>query len=126
MKKDFYREEFAAWLARVSRRSPPRGVVAYYVGLFETPEGCTAYLVGSREFDPEDDGWACDDFYAPREKYLPLPEKVDNIRDARRVRRRVARAVEEFLAAPENRDSFLARAEPLAVGFDDGDLLRVK
>jgi hypothetical protein len=126
MGEDFDRE-FAGWLRRAGESSPPPpGIVAYYVGLFESPDGSTAYLTGSREFDPEDDGWACVEDYAPREKYFALPWKVGGPGGARRVQSRVARAVKAFLASPENRDSFLAGATAVAVGFDDGDLVRVK
>ena len=126
MTKD-YADELAAWLARAFESSPPpRGIVAYYVGLFESPDGCTAYLTGSREFDPEDDEWACNDDYAPDEKYFALPERINGPRDCRRVERRVVRAVETFLAAPENAGSFLNRASAVAVGFDGDDLVRVR
>ena len=122
-----YTGELVAWLARALESSPPPpGIVAYYVGLFESPDGCTAYLIGSRVFDPDDDEWACNDDYAPAEKYFPLPEKITGPRDYRRVERRVVRAVKTFLAAPENGGSSLVSAEAVAVGFDDGDLTRVK
>lgn len=126
MEEDF-EKEFAGWLGRAIEASPPpSGIVAYYVGLFESPGGSVAHLTGSRGFDPEDDGWACDEDYAPSEKYFALPWKISGPRDSRRVQSRVVRAVKAFLASPENRDTFLSAAAAVAVGFDDGDLVRVK
>jgi hypothetical protein len=48
----------SAWLGRVAAVSnPPASVVAYNVGLLETPKGFSAYLVGADRFDAGSGDW---------------------------------------------------------------------
>ena len=48
------------WLSNVSGSERPRTqIVAFNVGLFESPDGFVAYLIGSSAYDPVDDDWAC-------------------------------------------------------------------
>lgn len=76
MSQDVY-EEFLKWLRRVNQSSPPPDdVVAYNFGIFESEGGYILYLVGSREYDPDDDDWACHEDYVPVEKYFEPPQKL--------------------------------------------------
>ena len=117
---------FAAWLRRVAESSPPPGgMVAYNFGLFESTEGYMAYLTGSREYDPEDDGWACREDYVPDEKYFDLSEAFDTGANWREVLPNVVGMVKRFVESPEVAGTFLSGASAVTVGFDDGDLERV-
>jgi hypothetical protein len=114
------------WLRRVSTaEKPPQSVVAYNIGILETEEGYSAYLEGADLYDPDDDDWACDGTFTPKERYVALP-----IGGAKAtwelVLERVAAAVRTYLASTEGRGSFLATATAVTVGFDGGDLRRVK
>jgi hypothetical protein len=61
------------WIDGITKaENPDKTIVAYYFGLFETHDGYTIYLVGSKEYDSEDDDWACNNDFSPSEKYLPL------------------------------------------------------
>ena len=37
----------------------PENVKAIYIGLFEGKENYTIHFLGSAEYDPDDDDWAC-------------------------------------------------------------------
>jgi hypothetical protein len=66
--------DVTAWLRRVTvAESPPPTVLAYNIGLFETEDGYSAYLVGAEQFDPTRGDWACDEAFTPNERYLALP-----------------------------------------------------
>lgn len=118
--------DFVAWLSRVRRSSPPPdGIAAYNFGLFESVDSYMAYLIGSRDYDPDDEDWACAEDYAPDEKYFPLPEDLTAGKDWRSVQREVARLVRQYLKSPEASGSFLAAATAVTVGFDDGNLERI-
>ena len=119
-------EGFADWLRRISQSSPPPDdIAAHYFGLFESDGGYTAYLSGSREYDPGDDDWACREDYVPAEKYFVLREGFTAGTDWREVQRAVVGLVRRFIESPGSSGSFLAGASAVAVGFDDGDLERV-
>ena len=118
-------EVISAWLSRIcSTETPPPSVVAYNVGLFETTEGFSAYLMGAESYDKKNPDWACDEVFTPRERYCPLPAK--EFRGWEQVHEAVVAAVRAFLASEAGSSSFLARCEAVTVGFDGGDLERVK
>lgn len=116
------------WLVSVNQSDlPPKNIVAFNFGLFENPKGCyTTYLIGSRNFDPENDDWACNDDYTPIEKYLELSEHRSAEKDWQEVLRDMVDLLRRYTQSPEFPESFLANATAITVGFDDGDLERVK
>jgi hypothetical protein len=121
---DFERN-FSAWLARVCREErPPSSVVAYNLGLCETPDGYSAYLIGADRYDAEDSDWACSESFTPSERYFPIP--AAEFGSWEQVQKEVVAAVRAFVQSPEGQRSFLAAAEAVTVGFDDGDLERVR
>jgi hypothetical protein len=115
------------WLARVvTSESPASGVIAYNVGLFETESGYSAYLLGAAEYDEDDSDWACEEAFTPQEKYSELPSSKFKLGSWEKVQEMMVAAVRKALDAPELQKSFLGRSKAVTVGFDDGDLERVK
>lgn len=125
MAKATTRDVISAWLARVcAAKQPSDSVVAYNVGLFETPKGFTAYLVGADRFDPANGDWACRASFTPKERNRPLPG--GEFTGWEQALAAVVEAVRTFLDSEPGRASFLARAVAVTVGFDDGELVRVR
>lgn len=117
--------EFSSWLGRISQtETPPSSVIAYNIGLVETNDGFSAYLIGADEFDPEDSDWACEESFTPEERYFPIPQGVSS-NDWSEVHRQVADALRKFLSSANGKKSFLAKAKAVTVGFDDGELERI-
>lgn len=115
----------SSWLGRVcSAAGPPASVVAFNIGLFQTKKGFSAYFVGADQYDERNPDWACRESFTPAERYLPLPRGEH--KDWQQVHASVVEAVRAFLDSPAGRDSFLAKAVAVTVGFDDGELERVK
>lgn len=107
------------WLGRLAETErPPADIVAYHFGLFEGDGSCSVYLVGSREFSDDDDDWIANDDWLAKTKALEIPPG-----DPEKIAEEVADAIGDFL---ESGDSFLHKARAVTVGFDDGDLLRVR
>ncbi len=113
------------WLERiVATEMPAPDVVAFNIGLLETDKGFTAYLVGSKSYDPNNDDWACNEDFTPTERYCALPSmRSEDTWET--VQHRVAEEMRAFLSKANVRTSFLGKAEAVTVGFDDGELLRV-
>jgi hypothetical protein len=121
-----FETRFCAWLERISKKEkPPKSVVAYNIGLFESTNGYSAYLVGADEYSEEDSDWACDETFTPKERYFLLPDETKG-QAWQVVLDRVARAAKDFLKTPAGKSSLFAKAKAVTVGFDDGDLTRVK
>jgi hypothetical protein len=115
----------SSWLERVSaKEEPPKSVVAFNVGLLETEDGYSAYLVGADRFDEDDSDWACEESFTPKERYLAIPRGTFKKWEA--VQAAVVDATRKFLTSAVGKKSFLAKAKAVTVGFDDGDLERVK
>jgi hypothetical protein len=87
----------AAWLCRLSSAETPRpSVVAFNIGLFETEDGFSAYLAGAKRYDPNDGSWASDEAFTPRERYVALPLRRDEV-EWQRILELVAEAARGFL-----------------------------
>ena len=115
---------FLGWLGRVCRdEHPGPSVIAYNIGLFETDTGYSAHLVGADRYDPADGDWACAEMFTPAERYFPIP--AEGFEGWEHVHAAIVGATRAFLRTAQGKDSFLARAEAVTVGFDDGDLERV-
>ena len=117
-------QQISSWLqGLLATQPPPANVVAFNVGLFETPSGYSAYLSGATKFDASSDSWALEDVYSPSEREFPLPPGVfANWHD---VLSQVQVALKSALHRAPLLHSPLARAQAVTVGFDDGDLERV-
>lgn len=114
------------WLSRiVISERPSKKVIAYNIGLLETEDGYSAYLIGAEEYDDEDSDWACDEAFVPTEKYLKLPASEFKLGGWESAMKKVVKAVKGALKKPDMQSSFLAKAKAVTVGFDDGDLERV-
>ena len=120
-------KSFVEWLERVRENSPPSAsIVAYNFGIFESTDGYIVYLSGSHSFDPGDDDWTCNRDYIPTEKYFHLPASFSKNKNWQEIQQNVVGLVKEFLASPEFAESFLRSSIAITVGFDDGEIERVK
>lgn len=115
------------WLLRVTATErPPSTIIAYHIGLFETADGYCAYLIGADRFDADDSDWACNEAYSPAERYQPLPDGQGPHPDWQAVLDAVTAATKAFVATPPGTVTFLASCTALTVGFDDGDVERIR
>lgn len=116
--------EIENWLKEVlATPEPPEYIVAYYFGLFESKDFYVLYVIGSPEFDDEDDDWTYEIGYEPPNKYYHLDTPEWKGLKWTQVLEKVKAHLENSPALKEGR---FANAEAIAVGFDDGDLVRIK
>jgi hypothetical protein len=124
---DELEQVFTDWIKRISQSGPPPSdISAFNIGLFESPNGYTAYLIGSTEYDPADDDWACQGDYSPKEKYLELPSGFVHGKDWQEIEERMVKTVNRFLLLTNDSENILTKAPVITIGFDDGTLIRVK
>jgi hypothetical protein len=114
------------WLGQLlTAQPPPSNIVAFNVGLFETPDGYCAYLSGATRFDASSDNWALEDAYSPSQRELPLPNSLYPFSGWRDALSQVQGALKSALGHVQLKQSPLTQAQAVTVGFDDGDLERV-
>jgi hypothetical protein len=82
----------------------------------------TLYLVGSNDYTPVDDDWACNADFVPREKYFALAWKGYARLEWKDLLEKVKGELTEFMKNETFKSSFFANASAIAVRFDDGDL----
>jgi hypothetical protein len=112
--------EIDNWLAKIQNSpEPPAEIIAYYFGLFEAKGFYVLYLIGSAEFDADDDDWKYEIGYEPAPKYLHLQGPDWKGLKPAVVLEKVATHLKN---SPQLSTGIFANAEAIAVGFDDGDL----
>lgn len=117
--------EFKKWLDEIcATEQPISEIIAYNFGLFEGEDGHTVYLVGSEEYDEDDSDWACNEDFTPVQRYFALPDSSNDEWEV--VQENVTQMLKQFMEEPVFEESFLAKATAITVGYDDGDLERVK
>jgi len=115
------------WLFKLcDTETPDKSIIAYNFGLFETEDGYTIYLIGSKEYDKNDQDWATNNDFEPSIKYYPLPTSEYKHLKWDKVLEKIKSELSVFTRTDKFRNSFFAKAKAITTGFDDGDLIKVK
>jgi len=103
---------------------PASDVIAFNFGLFESEEGYMSYLIGAKEYDPEDDDWACDESYTPANRYFLIPDsKGASWEDVQNV---MTEVLKKFVDSDGFNNTVLSDSIVITIGFDDGELERIR
>lgn len=117
------KEKIENWIRELDESSDvPSDIVALNFGLYETEEGYCIYLTGSEEYDASDDEWACEVDYEPEGNFIELPS--GNM-DWEEFLEKTKRIISDYLSInAEHLPMFEGRV--VTIGFDDGDLSRIR
>jgi hypothetical protein len=121
-------EAFYNWISEiVLTENPDKSIIAYNIGLIETQAGYTAYFMGAKNYNENDSDWACAfGDYTPTKKYLDLSNTDLKGLSWNEVQENIIKHFNGFMTTKNYKDSFLQNATSITVGFDDGELVRVK
>lgn len=117
------------WLLYIdAHETVPADIVALNFNLWEAVEenGDSCYtleLTGYRHYDPENDDWACEEDFEPRER------NCDNLQLSSKIPwEEVLKTLVEVLKELKGElgDISLFRVEHITAGFTDGDLITIK
>jgi hypothetical protein len=116
---------FEEWITQIIKEEKPsEKIKGYFFGIFETEnKGYMMYLSGSKEFDEDDENWACNNDFEPQSKYLSLPQYKGLSWE--KVLSNVECILTDFVKTEMFKNSFLAKAKGIATGFDDGILYSI-
>lgn len=119
-------ERIFAWLEAVDNPAP-EGITAIYIGIFESEDSTyMLHLAGSRHYDENDEDWACDEDFVPEQQYTELYTKDIKDTEWESILNAVVSAVSRYLKTKADSSSSLFHGKIVAVGFDDGNLVRVQ
>lgn len=103
-----------------------KSIIAFNFGLFESEEGFTMYLTGSKVFDEDDDDWATNMDFEPKQKYFSFGTVFLKDKDWEDILKYSENLVRTYIASEAFKTSIFVQAKGIAVGFDDGDLTIIK
>ena len=120
-------ERFSKWINKIeSTDLPTDKIIAFNFGLFESSESYMIYLIGSEKYDTEDEDWACDVQYEPKDKYFDLYHADLNNAEWEFVLDFSIKLIKDFMKTEDYKNCFLSKSEYITTGFDDGNLTRLK
>lgn len=102
----------------------PEEIIAINFGLFESDKGYILYMTGSEFYDMDDDDWASEIDYEPQKKYLTLGKSAEI--DWEFLEDEVVKNITEILNSESFKNSMFSNVSNITVGFDDGDLVKIK
>ena len=115
------------WLDRIDHNENiPSTVTAFNIGIFEQDGGYCLYLTGSDVYDADDDDWACDVDFEPAEKYLPLAGPDIKSMEWEEFQNMIVEIVSDYLDTVVKKGASIFADRVVTVGFDDGELVRIK
>ncbi|MDA7501772.1 hypothetical protein N8482_00695 [Chitinophagales bacterium] len=122
-----FEREFLDWMTSMNQTEKPgKEIIGFWFGLFETTTGYTMYLIGSKEFDEQDDDWACNCDYQPLNRDIDLPSHYVKGKEWEDVLHDSLEIISNYISSATFRTSFLADAIAIAAGFNGGDFHRLK
>ena len=119
--------QFNEWLDKLNKtEQADNSIIAFNFGLFETHEGFTMYLIGSETFDPDDDDWAVNVDFEPKDKYLTFEKSLIKTKEWKEIQKISTKLITDYVNSEKFKESILKNATAITTGFDDGDLTRIK
>ncbi|WP_316347420.1 hypothetical protein [Desulfuromonas acetoxidans] len=112
------------WITEITKEGGlPENCQAIYIGLLETETNYIAHFMGSAEFTPGDDDWACEDedSYFPENRYLDTGISAET--DWEEFQELMVKTIENL---KKNKNLIFSQAKGLAVGFDSGELIYIQ
>lgn len=112
---------FSYWLDNVLQQQLPEGIIAFNFNIYEGSKGTyDIQLIGSEEFDDNDQDWACTDFYSSGENICCI-KRVKEIEQWEQGLNYILELTRRYLSEGKNAD-ILKSASAIGVGFVDGDI----
>lgn len=120
MDRDNLKKTIKGWLLKIDKEDIlPDDIIALNFGLYE-PYGIE--LIGAEVYDPDDDDWACEEDFEPKQRSCDLNiPKTETWED---VLNNVVIVLKELM--DELKDIQLLNVRHITTGFSDGDLVVVK
>lgn len=120
------RQQLTQWLTKViATTSPEDNISVFGIGIVEVEGDFQLYLFGANRFDENSSGWAITPEYKASGSYLSLRQSGAKFSDWQDCLVNVLSAISVALSSEELSSTRLT-AIPFFVGFDDGDLHRIR
>jgi len=111
--------DFYEWLDTQLDEEIPKTVVAFNINLYESPFNIE--IVGSNEFKQNDEDWACNEDWVPKNRSVPVSARIFGS-SWEEAQSNVLNMAKGFINSTSKNAAKLRVAKAFAVGFVDGNL----
>ena len=119
--------KFKDWVEEISANETiSSNITAFNFGIFETENGYSLYLIGSENYDENDDDWATEVDFEPSHKYFEIDPLITKGKSWEQVLKLSNDVVSRYVKSDSFKSSILKNAKAITIGFDEGDLIRIK
>lgn len=119
-------ERICQWLRAIDQ-PVPADITAIHIGMFETAGFLyMLYLTGARRYDEHNDDWACAEDFVPEQKYADLYVKGTEDMEWEELLPAVTDIVSRYVEQRAEDASSLFYHKIVTIGFDEGDLTRIR
>lgn len=109
------------WLNRILSAKLPENIVAFNFNLYEgVDETYHIHLIGSEEFDEDDEDWACTSYYSSEEDICYI-KRTKDIEHWDKGLEHIERLLKQYLNDGE-KAFILKDSKAIGVGFVDGNI----
>ncbi len=112
--------EISSWLESiVEEEQILDNIIVLNIGIYETDEGYCLYLTGHEEYDEDNDSWA-EDVVFESQRYCHIHTNTD----WKDFLHNIVTILKQYFSKKGNVGVFDGRI--ITIGFDDGELVRIK
>ncbi|QSX42152.1 hypothetical protein [Shewanella cyperi] len=112
-------KDFIAWIDGQLNENIPSQIVAFNINIYESPFNIE--IVGSSEFDPDNEDWACNEDWIPENRSVSVSNSIFGNSWEEAQENILAMAKLYFQSSSKNTHK-LKVVKAFAVGFVDGNL----
>ncbi|WP_339086775.1 hypothetical protein [Shewanella chilikensis] len=116
-------KDFIDWIDRLLNEELPTKIVAFNINIYEFP--FSIEIVGSSEFDLEDEDWACNEDWVPENRVISVSNSIFGS-SWEEAQENILAMAKHYIQSSSKNAHKLKAAKAFAVGFVDGNLSYVQ
>jgi hypothetical protein len=120
-------EKFTAWLENINIiENVDNSIIGFNFGLYESKNGFEMYLIGSKTFDVNDEDWASNVDFEPKQKYFQFGKEISLDKEWQDIIKISEKLILDYIGSEKFKTSLFANAKGITTGFDEGNLTIIK
>ncbi len=116
-------KDFIDWVDEQLNENIPIQIVAFNINIYDSPFNIE--IVGSSEFDPEDEDWACNEDWLPKNRSISVSSSLFG-NSWEEAQENILLMAKRYLQSSSKNAQKLKSAKAFAVGFVGGNLSYVQ
>lgn len=114
-------QELYKWIDSSLEGDVPSEIQGFCFNLIENGGSFSVELIGSSEFDEEDEDWACEEIFEAEQRVIEIPEDVSGDHWEKCLES-MTTIIQDYLASNSSGAIKLNKVKGIGIGFVDGNL----